>query len=174
MEYAAPQDWMCEPVILAKTGLTVAEHLRKTVDNYLHLRSIAPEVPWMPVLQGWCKADYLRCADMYRASGVDLSLLPRVGIGTICRRQATAEALDIIKAIHALGISGHGFGFKKNGLREGHKYLTSADSLAWSFGARRKPPMAGCTHMNCANCDKWALRWRGQIESLISQQEVAA
>ncbi len=24
--WAAPQDWMCEPWITAKTGLTVAEH----------------------------------------------------------------------------------------------------------------------------------------------------
>src|SRR4051812_21311927 len=28
---AAPQDWMCEPDMLARTGLTIREHQRRTV-----------------------------------------------------------------------------------------------------------------------------------------------
>ena len=44
---------MCEPFMLAKTGLTVAEHQARTVANYLELRSLAPELPFVPVLQGW-------------------------------------------------------------------------------------------------------------------------
>src|SRR6185503_18015910 len=32
--WAAPQDWMCEPQILGKTGLTVREHQARTVGNY--------------------------------------------------------------------------------------------------------------------------------------------
>ena len=53
LEWAAPMDWMCEPFMLAKTGLTVAEHQARTVANYLELRSLAPELPFVPVLQGW-------------------------------------------------------------------------------------------------------------------------
>ncbi len=42
--------------------------------------------------------------------------------------------------------------------------LTSADSMAWSVDARRKPPLPGCTrHKNCANCPRYALRWRRQV-----------
>ena len=37
MAYAGPQDWMCEPHILAKTGLTVAEHQARTVGFTDHL-----------------------------------------------------------------------------------------------------------------------------------------
>ena len=36
-----------------------------------------------------------------------------------------------------------------------------ADSLAWSYHARREPPLPGCnTHKNCANCVRFALAWR--------------
>jgi len=33
LEWAAPQDWMCEPFMLAKTGLTIAVHQAHTVAN---------------------------------------------------------------------------------------------------------------------------------------------
>src|SRR5437763_16185605 len=51
MAFAAPQDWMCEPHMLRQTGLCVAEHQRRTVDNYGELSALAPNLPWMPVLQ---------------------------------------------------------------------------------------------------------------------------
>lgn len=42
--------------------------------------------------------------------------------------------------------------------------LASADSLAWSYAARRDPPMLGCVgHRNCANCVRYALRWRERL-----------
>ena len=46
LAWAAPQDWMCEPWILDKTGLTVGEHVRRTVDNYLQLQDLAARVTW--------------------------------------------------------------------------------------------------------------------------------
>ena len=33
------QDWMCEPFMLKKTGLTVAEHQARTIDRYDQWRS---------------------------------------------------------------------------------------------------------------------------------------
>ena len=62
---------MCEPFIIAKTGLSVREHLRRTVASYLRLKELAPDLPFIPVLQGWQLADYLECAAMYEAAGVD-------------------------------------------------------------------------------------------------------
>ena len=50
--WAAPQDWMCEPGILAKTGLTVYEHQRRTVANFRTLLRLAPDLPFIPVVQG--------------------------------------------------------------------------------------------------------------------------
>jgi len=85
IRYFAPRDWMCEPMILKKTGLSIAEHQRRTVADYCDLMQRAPELPWVPVLQGWEMDDYLRCVEMYDRVSVDLRAAPLVGVGTICR-----------------------------------------------------------------------------------------
>ncbi len=90
-DFVAPMDSMCEPFIIERTGLSVVAHYHQTVENYLELRQLAPHLPIIPVLQGWRLADYLACRELYRSAGVDLAALPRVGLGSVCRRQSTAE-----------------------------------------------------------------------------------
>lgn len=51
-EFVAPMDYMCEPAIIERTGLGIAEHCYRTVQNYLDLRQLAPSLPIIPVLQG--------------------------------------------------------------------------------------------------------------------------
>ncbi len=164
LDFAAPQDWMCEPHILARTGLSVREHQDRTVASYLELRRLAPDLPFIPVLQGWHLADYLRCVRLYAAAGVDLAAVPLTGLGSVCRRQSTAEIAVIVASLARLGIRLHGFGVKTSGLgRYGH-LLVSADSMAWSYAARRLPALPGCTgHKNCANCLAYATGWRSRI-----------
>ncbi|MGH3469415.1 MAG: DUF7221 family queuine tRNA-ribosyltransferase-like protein [Thermocrispum sp.] len=173
--WAAPQDWMCEPFMLAKTGRTVAEHQARTVANLVALRALAPELPWIPVVQGWTVADYVACVARYADAGVDLTSEPLVGLGSVCRRQATGEAAHIVAELHAAGVTRlHGFGVKTAGLlRYGH-LLVSSDSLAWSFDARRKPPLPGCEdrHRNCANCRTYANAWRASLLARLAAQPV--
>lgn len=172
LTFAAPMDWMCEPEVLAKTGLSVMEHQRRTVANFLELKSLAPEVPWIPVLQGWRFSDYWRCQEMYEDAGVDLRAEALVGVGTVCRRQAMTEAGIILSTLaSADGLRLHGFGVKKTGLRQFGRYLASADSLAWSANARHNEPIPGHTHVSCSNCVEWALEWRGEL--LASLPEAA-
>lgn len=169
MEWAAPQDWMCEPHILAKTGGTVRGHQVRTVTNYLELRHMAPDLPFVPVLQGWTQDDYMRCVGAYAQAGVDLTDEALVGLGTVCRRQATQEIEDIVVRLAAEGLKLHGFGVKVRGLARYANALASADSLAWSFQARRSPPLEGCVgHINCANCVKYALQWRDRVVEAIT------
>ncbi|AQZ67577.1 Phage protein [[Actinomadura] parvosata subsp. kistnae] len=163
LDFAAPQDWMCEPVMLARTGLSITEHQHRTVANYLHLREIAPDLPFIPVLQGWSLADYLRCVKLYESAGVRLAELPRVGLGSVCRRQSTAEIAHIVATLAQGGLRLHGFGVKTGGLHKYGRYLASADSLAWSYAARRQPPLPGHTHKNCANCLTYATAWRQRV-----------
>jgi hypothetical protein len=158
LQWAAPMDWMCEPHMIARTGLSVAEHQQRTVQNFLELdrRTV---VPIIPVLQGWELDDYLRCIDLYDQAGVDLRQRDLVGIGSVCRRQATSEIATIVREVSAHGINLHGFGVKRGGLASYGEHLASADSMAWSFRARRSPPLPGHTHMNCANCFDYAQLW---------------
>lgn len=159
-EFAAPQDWMCEPVMLARTGKTVAEHQELTVTNYLDLRRLGPELPFAPVLQGWEYGDYLRHVEMYEAVGVRLAGKPVVGVGSVCRRQDTGMVEELMRELSGRGIRCHGFGFKMNGLARAARWMASADSMAWSLQARRAAPLPGCTHRTCANCPRYALAWR--------------
>lgn len=173
LAWAAPQDWMCEPQITAKTGRAVGEHQWLTVANLLELRALAPELPFVPVVQGYTEADYVRCVELYDDVGVDLRREPLVGLGTICRRQGTDEAERIVRRIAGLGIRLHAFGAKITGLARYADALASADSLAWSFDARRAPPLPGCTHRNCANCRIYAARWRERVLQRIADAEAA-
>ena len=161
LDWAAPQDWMCEATALKRTGLTVKEHQRLTVENFLELRDLLGMVV-IPVLQGWEHDEYLECVDLYEKSGVDLTLEPVVGVGSICRRGANSAITKIIQSLQPLKL--HGFGVKGDCYLANIDLLVSADSMAWSRSARYQPPLEGCTsHQNCANCRIYALRWREKM-----------
>ncbi|MGY4100506.1 deazapurine DNA modification protein DpdA family protein [Nocardia sp. R16R-3T] len=167
LDWAAIQDWMCEPFITAKTGLTIAEHQARTVGSYLELRALDEALPFAPVLQGFDLADYVRNAQQYADAGVDLAAEPIVGVGSVCRRQGTSEAAAIMAALsrEVPSMALHGFGVKTSGLTQYGDLLESADSMAWSFNARREQkPLPGCTgHKNCANCLTYACQWRLKV-----------
>jgi hypothetical protein len=169
LAWAAPQDWMCEPLMLRRTGLSVSEHQTRTITNYLELQSIAPDVPWIPVLQGWVERDYLSHVDAYYSAGVTLAKLPLVGIGSVCRRQATGMVAALVAMLTAQEIRLHGFGVKAHGLRRCAHTLVSADSMAWSYNARRHPALPGHRHKSCANCLVYALAWRGRLLTDIAR-----
>jgi hypothetical protein len=194
LEWAAPQDWMCEDAIISGgvfggqkfrgTGLTVEEHQRRTVANFPELTAIWRELsdqesPFMPVLQGepGNVASYLRCAQMYEDAGVRLAGYPVVGVGSVCRIQDRPVIGRLARGLAHLDLPLHWFGLKLTGLPEVWPHITSHDSLAWSYDARRSPRMAGCTHVctrgpntgrpsNCANCPRFAQRWRDQVAAL--------
>jgi hypothetical protein len=162
---------MCEPFIVAKTGLSVAEHQRRTVENFCWLREHAPGLPFVPVLQGWHLSDYWRCVDLYTDAGVDLAAEPLVGLGSVCRRQSTHDITVLVAFLQATGLRLHGFGVKTGGFERYAPLLASADSMAWSYAARRAMPLAGCQHRNCANCVRFALQWRDKVIRRCSRVE---
>lgn len=182
LDMASAMDWMCEPKIIqgfwhrdprqrfVGTKLSVREHQRRTVANYLELVSIAPDLPWMPVLQGWALGDYLQNVEDYAAAGVELAALPRVGVGSVCRRQDTTRAGHLMTLLADEGLRLHAFGFKRQGLGQAVQVLASADSLAWSTNARRSLPLPGHTHKSCANCPEWALDWLQETLEQIERQ----
>jgi hypothetical protein len=200
MLWAAPQDWMCEPIIINGGWVNgqyfvgthrfldphnirtdadmIAEHQRRTVLNYVELRTLDASLPIIPVVQGWQPGDYLRCVELYwTLARIDLTATPLVGVGSVCRRQGTHEAGQILAALHRAGLTRlHGFGFKVDGIAAYGHLLASADSMAWSDGARKYGRrtgllMPGCTPgphhpaKNCANCLPYALRWRHDLRA---------
>lgn len=178
LQFVPCQDWMCEAQILAKTGLTVEEHQARTVASYLELRSLAPEIPWIPVLQGWKVTDYWHHQDDYYRAGVELHTLPLVGVGSVCRRQGMWQATVLMQSLARQGnrLRLHGFGYKTDGLKDSWMDLVSADSLAWSKQARLRDPLPGhdkpgegrrTGHKNCQNCKEFALMWLEHLHNTI-------
>lgn len=137
---AVAQDYMCEPFIVERTGLSIAEHQRLTIERYDALVAFELPVPIMPVLQGYQPADYSRHIDLY---GDRLSLGAWVGVGSVCKRNSSPlDVAHVLAAIHNRrpDLRLHGFGVKRTAILEPvvQALLYSADSMAWSFAARKQ------------------------------------
>ena len=168
--WASPQDWMCEPHMLKKTNLSVETHQHLTCQNFCELKDLGQELPIIPVLQGWSPADYLSHVEMYKTYGVNLAEFPTVGLGSFCRRANVMGVRELVVELKTLGLSMHGFGLKKDGLKLFGNHLKSCDSMAWSLTARvagwRGLYLCGTPHTNaksCADCFEWAMKWSDDV-----------
>jgi hypothetical protein len=137
---AVSQDYMCEPFILKKTGLTLADHQRLTIERYDSLIACDTGVPIMPVLQGFDPGDYV---DHIRQYGGRLDHGQWVGVGSVCKRNGDISSIEsVLLAIHneRPDLRLHGFGLKTTALSSGlvQELLFTADSMAWSFSARKQ------------------------------------
>lgn len=161
---AVAQDYMCEPWMLAKTGMTIEDHQRLTIERYDALMACdTGGVCIMPVLQGYAPEDYVRHIHMY---GDRLKPGMWVGVGSVCKRNGDPVSIEnVLLAIKAErpDLRLHGFGIKLTALESGLVYdlLFSADSMSWSFAAR----------MEGRNGNDWreAERYRQRIEGQSRQ-----
>jgi len=170
LDWAAPRDRMTEAHVLARTGLSLRTHQHLTVVDYLRLRDLDPELPFIPVLQGQSITDYHRCADMYEQRDIDLAALPLVGVGSVCRRQHTVEVERIVRSLAARGYRLHAFGAKVLGLARYADVIASSDSASWSLRGRHLP---GCTptHRSESNCLRFALEWHFRLLTRLNSGE---
>lgn len=175
LDWIAPQDWMCEPWVIEKTGLTTEKHQHLTCLNYLRLMDKAPHLPFIPVLQGWTQEEYEQHAVLYQHYGVDLRSLPTVGIGSVCRRHQIKAGREVVEMFAQEGYPLHAFGMKTTTLIGIAPLLQSSDSMAWSQHARwiylleKRKMVESCEHKSCQNCMAWALEWREQLVRSIEE-----
>lgn len=127
--------------MLAITGKTIAEHQSLTIERYDGLvRCDTGGVLIMPVLQGFAPQDYVAHIRQY---GPRLTQGMWVGVGSVCKRNGDPSAIEaVLLAIknERPDLRLHGFGVKTTALRSGivRGLLETADSMAWSFAARRE------------------------------------
>jgi len=179
LDWAAPMDWMCEPNVLAHTGLTVYEHQFRTIRSYFTLKDIGG--PYVPVLQGWTLDDYLRHVEDYARYGIDLTDEPIVAVGSVCRRGDDDEIVRILDRLHREGLRLHAFGVRTRALERIADALVSADSLSWSYRARRDAndgivpdhshPRGAKT---CSNCLVYAERWYAREQRRLAHTRIGA
>ncbi len=140
-QMAVTQDYMCEPFILNKTGMTIRQHQEMTIERFERISKATP-ANIMPVLQGYDMQDYLNHLEMYQERGL-LNVGMRLGVGSVCKRNSDVSKVeDLILGIKecARGLKLHGFGLKTTALKSQWVWdsLYSADSMAWSFAARKE------------------------------------
>lgn len=161
---AVAQDFMCEPWILNKTGASVNKHQQLTIARYDALMAEdTASVYVLPVLQGYTPDEYAQHIQMY---GDRLASGAWVGVGSVCKRNSNPRAIEAVlltikQARPDLQL--HGFGLKATALRSALVFdlLHTADSMAWSFEARRMQ----------RNANDWreAKRWMRRIEGVPRQ-----
>lgn len=139
LELAVCQDYMCEPFILNITGLTIKDHQRLTIERYDQLIQLT-DVTIMPVLQGYEPSEYVNHLYKY---GERIKSGVRVGVGSVCKRNINIQSIvNILEAIknERPDLRLHGFGLKTTSLKSAYvtELLYSADSMAWSYAARRE------------------------------------
>lgn len=137
---AVSQDYMCEDHMLAKTGMSVRQHQVLTIERYDQLLAEDTGVYIMPVLQGYTPQSYVDHVRMY---GHRLKPGMYVGVGSVCKRNASPSSIvQVLKAIkqERPDLKLHGFGIKTTALAWEYvrDNLESADSMAWSFAARKE------------------------------------
>jgi hypothetical protein len=159
---ACTQDWMCEPFIVEKTGLSIREHQERTIDSYVYL-SERSSVYIMPILQGFEPADYVKHLDDYAF------LIPQgawVGVGSVCRRNVNSDAIeDVLVAIKSrrADLCLHGFGLKITAFESPtvRALLYSSDSMAWS--------LANKFEQGDGNDPRRALAYCAKVEALSGE-----
>jgi len=137
---AVAQDYMCETFMLERTGLTIAEHQRLTIERYDALVLALADLPFpvLPVLQGYAPTDYACHLEAY---GDRLKPGMWVGVGSVCKRNGDPERIvEVLWEIHRLrpDLRLHGFGVKRTALLNAgvRDMLDTADSMAWSHAER--------------------------------------
>jgi hypothetical protein len=140
---AVSQDWMCEPFILKRTGLTIKDHQELTIKRYQDLISLNPVIPVMPVIQGYQISDYVQHLNNY---GSLLKTGQWVGLGSMCKRNSNPdEVYQILRTIKLIrpDLKLHGFGLKILALerKEIREIIYSTDSMAWHYPRKFNPEL---------------------------------
>lgn len=169
MVVAVAQDYMCEPFVVRRTGLSVRAHQELTIERFVALQRLAA-APILPVLQGFQPWEYVAHLEMY---GSLLTHGAWVGVGSVCKRNARPGAvLSVLEEIKAArpDLRLHGFGVKMAALQCAHTaaLLWSADSMAWSFAARYE----GRDHNHVREAVAYAERVRRSVGSVRGAQQL--
>jgi len=161
-------DYMCETNIRAIGGYSVETAIRRTTRNTIDMLKYAEKIGFDTkrigrVVQGWNVEDYIRHIDlMLKKKVIEDKKDCVIGIGSVCRRNATLNIVNIIKAIRKRLPNAylHAFGVKGDTLPYINRLVDSADSFAWAIGSwhakRDGRPVCGrfgC-EKNCVHCEE--------------------
>ena len=139
LDFCAVMDYACEPNVDRSILATNKDRIKATIKNEMELKRIAPDLPWLPVLQG----DNLleRAYDLDRRCKLGALPAGYAGLGSVCGRGA-GGAKSVVKfyADQLPGVRYHGFGMHIQALDDDAVYnaIRSWDSYSWNWGRGQK------------------------------------
>lgn len=135
LDFCAILDYACERGVDRSTYRTNRDRIKATIRNEIACREAAPDLPWLPVLQG----NTLEERDLDLRMRRRIGMLPAdyAGIGSVCGR-TPSEAGSVVKfyADRLPGLRFHGFGLHIQALDDDAVFgaLRSWDSYSWNWG----------------------------------------
>jgi hypothetical protein len=139
LDFCATMDYACEKTVNRSILTTNKERIEESIQNELACRQVAPDLPWLPVLQG----DNLAEREFDLSLRRRLGLIPATfaGLGSICGR-GVVGARQVIKFYrHQLpGVKYHAFGLHVQALDDDEVFMAvrSWDSYSWNWGKGQK------------------------------------
>lgn len=140
VEWAAVMDYACEPGVNREILSTNLKRIEATIENERACRNAAPDLPWLPVLQGDALAE--RLYDLKLREKAGLLPGPMAGIGSICGRGIISARETILFYLSHLGpeTKYHAFGLHVQALDclQTRSIIASWDSYSWNWGRGQK------------------------------------
>jgi len=139
LAFCAILDYACERGVNREHYQTNIERIEATIANEIACRAAAPDLPWLPVLQGDTMEE--RAYDLARRREMGMLPTDYAGIGSVCGRGAAA-ARRVVRFYDGQlpGVKLHGFGMHIDALDDAVVMgaLRSWDSYSWTWarGAR--------------------------------------
>lgn len=144
LDFCAVLDYACERGVDRSVLATNRERIEVGLENERACREAAPDLPWLPVLQGDSLEE--RAYDLALRRREDLVPAEYAGVGSVCGRGAKGarEAITWLRG-QLPRVQFHGFGLHVHALRDPVVYdaLRSWDSYSWTWPAapkKERPP----------------------------------
>lgn len=145
LDFCAVMDYACEREVNRITYHTNRQRIKATIRNETALKALAPDLPWLPVLQGNTIEE--RSIDINLRAKIGLLPTTFAGIGSICGR-TPSQAQQAIRFYtqHLPGVKFHPFGIHIQALDADDVYwlIKSWDTYSWNWprGAKNldRPP----------------------------------
>jgi hypothetical protein len=146
-DLVATRDLPCEPQVDRTAHATNRDRIAWSVTEATTQFRERPDLPWVPVIQGYVVGEYLECVDLLESAKL---VRPFMAIGSLCARRRVDRAWSVIQAVRRRlpDVRLHGFGIDLRFVRDRRirAALWSADTAAWKFihddPARRFPSNA--------------------------------
>lgn len=139
LDFAAIMDYACEPSVNREVYRSNKERIKATIRNETECMRVAPDLPWLPVLQGDNQTE--RAFDIAIRRRIGMLPAGYAGIGSVCGRGRAGAVETILFYRDQLpGIKFHCFGMHIQALDNDFCFdaVKSWDSYGWNWGKGQK------------------------------------